>query len=45
MLVIANMLPATTLVPLPNFDKAIQIDPNYVKAYNNRGMAKDVAER
>jgi tetratricopeptide (TPR) repeat protein len=26
---------------IAEFDMAIQIDPNYVKAYNNRGMAKD----
>ena len=26
---------------IAEFDNAIQIDPNYIKAYNNRGMAKD----
>jgi tetratricopeptide (TPR) repeat protein len=26
---------------LADFNKAIQIDPNYVKAYSNRGLVKD----
>ena len=26
---------------LADFNKTIQIDPNYVKAYSNRGLVKD----